>query len=208
MAQSGFSVQIAESRKNILEILEERGFDITNYKGSSISEVHTMLQNNQLDMLVKTEDESKNAYVKYHLGKTLRATNIYEYVEDLFNIDNILQKKDDLVIIARDNANDSMQKLLRQIWIDDKIFITVIGLKSLQFNIMKHTLVPPHRVMTNEEKDEIFEKYNITNESQIPDISRFSPPALAIGIRPGELCEIMRPSKTAIVAPFYRICSQ
>ena len=152
MAQSGFSVQIAESRKNILEILEERGFDISNYKGSSISEVHTMLQNNQLDMLVKTEDESKNAYVKYHLGKTLRATNIYEYVEDLFNIDNILQKKDDLVIIARDNANDSMQKLLRQIWIDDKIFITVIGLKSLQFNIMKHTLVPPHRVMTNEEK--------------------------------------------------------
>lgn len=208
MAQSGFSVQIAESRKNILEILEERGFDISNYKGSSISEVHTMLQNNQLDMLVKTEDESKNAYVKYHLGKTLRATNIYEYVEDLFNIDNILQKKDDLVIIARDNANDSMQKLLRQIWIDDKIFITVIGLKSLQFNIMKHTLVPPHRVMTNEEKDEIFEKYNITNESQIPDISRFSPPALAIGIRPGELCEIIRPSKTAITAPFYRICSQ
>ena len=208
MAQSGFSVQIAESRKNILEILEERGFDISNYKGSSVSEVHTMLQNNQLDMLVKTEDESKNAYVKYHLGKTLRATNIYEYVEDLFNIDNILQKKDDLVIIARDNANDSMQKLLRQIWIDDKIFITVIGLKSLQFNIMKHTLVPPHRVMTNEEKDEIFEKYNITNESQIPDISRFSPPALAIGIRPGELCEIIRPSKTAITAPFYRICSQ
>ena len=62
--------------------------------------------------------------------------------------------------------------------------------------------------MTNEEKDEIFEKYNITNESQIPDISRFSPPALAIGIRPGELCEIIRPSKTAITAPFYRICSQ
>ena len=59
MAQSGFSVQIAESRKNILEILEERGFDISNYQGSSISEVHTMLQNNQLDMLVKTEDESK-----------------------------------------------------------------------------------------------------------------------------------------------------
>ena len=101
-----------------------------------------------------------------------------------------------------------MQKLLRQIWIDDKIFITVIGLKSLQFNIMKHTLVPPHRVMNQEEKDAVYKKYNIVHDQQIPDISRFSPPALAIGIRPGELCEIMRPSKTAIVAPFYRICSQ
>ena len=62
--------------------------------------------------------------------------------------------------------------------------------------------------MTPDEKKEVYTKYNILNDQQIPDISRFSPPVLAIGIRPGELCEITRPSKTAITAPFYRICSQ
>ncbi|MCK5558294.1 MAG: DNA-directed RNA polymerase subunit H, partial [Candidatus Hydrogenedentes bacterium] len=38
------------------------------------------------------------------------------------------------------------------------------------------------------------------------DISRFDPVAQAIGLRPGQLCRVMRPSRTAIVAPFYRFC--
>ena len=52
------------------------------------------------------------------------------------------------------------------------------------------------------------EKYNITDNSQFPELSRFDPVAQAIGIRPGQLCKIERPSKTAIMADFYRICSQ
>ena len=44
------------------------------------------------------------------------------------------------------------------------------------------------------------------SDSQFPDISRFDPVAQAIGIRPGQVCEIIRPSKTAISAPYYRIC--
>ena len=44
-------------------------------------------------------------------------------------------------------------------------------------------------------------------DGHFPDISRSDPVAKAIGIRPGEVCEIIRPSKTAISAPYYRICS-
>ena len=83
----------------------------------------------------------------------------------------------------------------------------IFGIKYLQFNILNHDLVPPHRVLSEEEKNIIKKKYNITNDKQVPDISRFSPVSLAIGIRPGEMCEIIRPSKTAISSPFYRICS-
>ena len=43
-------------------------------------------------------------------------------------------------------------------------------------------------------------KFNIKDNSQMPGISRFSPVSLAIGIRPGEICEILRKSKTAISA--------
>jgi DNA-directed RNA polymerase subunit H (RpoH/RPB5) len=49
-------------------------------------------------------------------------------------------------------------------------------------------------------------KYNITDIVQIPDISRFDPVARAIGLRPGQVCHIVRPSKTAIEANYYRIC--
>ena len=207
MAQSGYVVQITKSRKNILDQLEKRGYNVDNYKGSSIAQVHVMFQNSQLDMLVENPDTKRKAYVKYHLGKSLRSNNIMDMIDDLYTLDTILTNQDDLIIIAKDNANESMEKTLRNIWEKMKYLITVIGINQIQFNILEHTLVPPHRVLTSEEAKEIKKRYNIVDVSQLPDISRFSPVSLALGIRPGEMCEILRPSRTAITAPFYRICS-
>ena len=140
-------------------------------------------------------------------SKSLRTQNIYEYIEDLFELEKLLEKKDDLIIIQRDEPNDPLKQLLRNIWAQDKVYITVFNIKRLQFNIMKHNLVPSHRTLTTDEENDIREKYNIKNDTDIPDISRFSPVAMVIGIRPGEICEIIRPSRTSITTKFYRICS-
>jgi DNA-directed RNA polymerase subunit H (RpoH/RPB5) len=208
MAQSGFIVQIAKSRNNILDILLSRGFDVSKYANAALSEVHTMYQNDQLDMLVEEEATGKKVYVKYSLGKTLRAPAIYEYIEDLFTLDSTLKKSDDLIVIGRASANDSMIKALRQIWADDKYFVTVIGMESLQFNVLEHSLVPRHEVLDSASAEKVFARYNIRDGSQVPDLSRFGPVSMVLGIRPGELCEITRPSKTATTSKFYRICSQ
>lgn len=205
--QSGYVNQIYKSRNIILDILNKRGFDIIDYQGSSISEVHSMYKNEQLDMLLKKEN--KKVYVKYYLAKnSIRDTIIYEYIDDLFNIDNILEKKDDLIIITKTKPNDTIIKLLKEIYDEEKIFITIICIKNLQFNILNHKLVPKHKVLNDKEKNSIYIKYNIQSDKQVPTISRFDPVALVIGIRPDELCEIIRPSKTSITSKFYRICSQ
>lgn len=207
MAQSGLVLKIVKSRYNLLSILKTRGYDVSNYEEQSVSQVHIMFQNNQLDMLVKNPTSNRIAYIKYHLGKTLRGNNIMDFIDDLFTLDNVLKKTDELIVVGREIANDSMEKSLRQIWSQHQYLITVFGLPSLQFNILNHTLVPPHRILNEKEVEEIKLKYSIMNDTQLPDISRFSPVAQAIGIRPGEICEIQRPSKTAVFAPFYRICS-
>jgi DNA-directed RNA polymerase subunit H (RpoH/RPB5) len=49
-------------------------------------------------------------------------------------------------------------------------------------------------------------KYNIVDKNQFPDISRFDPVAQVIGLRPGQVCHILRPSKTAILTDYYRVC--
>lgn len=207
MAQSGLVLKLVKSRYNLLSILKTRGYDVSNYEEQSVSQVHIMFQNNQLDMLVKNPTSNRIAYIKYHLGKTLRGNNIMDFIDDLFTLDTVLKKTDELIVVGREIANDSMEKYLRQIWSQHKYLITVFGLSSLQFNILNHSLVPSHRILNEKEVEEIKLKYNIMNDSQLPDISRFSPVAQAIGIRPGEICEIQRPSKTAVFAPFYRICS-
>jgi DNA-directed RNA polymerase subunit H (RpoH/RPB5) len=204
--QSGQIIEIYNSRKTIIDLLEAQKYDVSQYKDFGINEVNTLIQTKQMDMLLKKTTTDKSVYVKYHLAKSLRPVNIYEYIEDLFTLEEVLQKKDDLIVIMKDEPNDTIRKTLTDIWEKDGIFIIVLNIKRLQYNILKHQLVPEHIVMSQEEAAVIKQKYNIHDDSQIPDISRFSPVSQVIGLRPGELCRIYRPSKTAIKAEFYRIC--
>jgi DNA-directed RNA polymerase subunit H len=201
--------QVYKSRSVILDLMEKQGYTITDYNGFSVNEVNTMKLNNQLDMLLEKgekNDKVKKIYIRYYLAKALRPNNLQEMIDDLFNVEEILTKDDTLLIVVKDEINETLENVLKHIWETDKIFIILQPLKRLQFNILEHVLVPSHRVLTTEETIQIKKKYNIINDEQFPIITRFDPAAQAIGIRPGEVCEIIRPSKTAISAPYYRIC--
>ena len=127
-------------------------------------------------------------------------------LDDLFNLEEILKKEDTLFIIIKDEINETLTNELKHIWESDGIFIVIENIKRLQFNILDHELVPEHTIVPESEVVNIMKKYNITDKIQFPDISRFDPVARAIGLRPGQLCHIVRPSKTAIEADYYRIC--
>jgi DNA-directed RNA polymerase subunit H (RpoH/RPB5) len=207
--------QIYQSRKTILELMNEQGFDVTGYSNFSVTEVNAMKQNNQLDMLLESKNTSssekssnkKKTYIRYYLAKTIRPINIHEMIDDLFMLTETLKKEDTLYIIIKDNVNETLINELKDIWERDGIFIVIENIKCLQFNILKHILVPPHHVINNDfEIENIMKKYNIIDKIQFPDISRFDPVARAICLRPGQLCNIIRPSKTAIESNYYRIC--
>ena len=207
--------QIYNSRLTLLKQLNRQGYNTEEYQDFSVNEINTMKTNNQLDMMIEkrtkisdNEEEVKKIYVKYYLAKSLRPNNLEEMVDDLFNIEEILTKSDTLHVVVKDEVNDTLQAQLRHIWERDGIFIIIHPLKRLQYNVLEHILVPNHRVLTNAEKIEIMRKYNIMKDEEFPDLQRFDPVAKAIGIRPGEVCEILRPSKTAVTAPYYRICIQ
>lgn len=197
---------ITKSRSNLLEQLEYQGYDISSYKEFSIEEINAMHGNKQLDMTLT--GDNKKTHIVYHIEKTLRKENIDEYVEKIFNIEQLLSKNDMLVIIMKTQPNDTIIKHLKHIWEEKNIFIVIHGLPKLQFNLLKHDFVSPHTILTKEETDDIMKKYNIMNKSEMPNISRFDPVALSIGLRPNEVCKIIRTSKTSIQSNYYRICSQ
>ena len=203
---------VYNSRKNILELMEKQGYNIEDYANFSINEVNSMKQNNQLDMLLEKIEEDpatkrKNKiYIRYYLGKTIRPSNIQEMIDDLFNLEEILKKDDTLFIIIKQEINETLVNELKHIWETDGIFIVIENIKRLQYNILNHELVPQHTVLPESQVNEIMKKYNITDKIQFPDISRFDPVARVIGLRPGQLCHIVRPSKTSIKADYYRIC--
>lgn len=201
-----------KSRNIIIEIMRDIGYNVNDYANFSITELNSMRQNNQLDMLLEKNvansvtKRNNKMYIRYYLGKIIRPANLQEMIDDLFNLEEILTKEDTLFIIIKDEPNETLLNEVKHIWEKDGIFIVVESIKRLQFNILKHSMVPKHRILTLDETDVVMKRYNITQKMNFPDISRFDPVARAIGIRPGDVCHITRPSKTAIEADYYRIC--
>jgi len=200
---------IYTSRKIILELMGKQGYNIKDYSNFSVNEVNSMKQNNQLDMLLETVEgapKKRKMYIRYYLAKAIRPANIHEMIDDLFVLTETLKKDDTLFVIIKDDPNETLVNELKHIWEKDGIFIVIESIKRLQFNILEHVLVPEHRVLSDSEVDDIMKKYNITDKTQFPDISIFDPVARVIGLRPNQVCHIIRASKTAIEANYYRVC--
>ena len=203
---------IYKSRKNILDLMQKQGYNINDYSNFSINEINSMKQNNQLDMLLEKQDVDPNTkrknkiYISYYLTKMIRPANIQEMIDDLFNLEEVLSKDDTLFIIIKDEMNETIISELKQLWEKDGIFIVIENIKRLQFNILNHSLVPEHTIISEKDVEDVMKKYNLVNKSDLPDISRFDPVARVIGLRPGDVCKIVRPSKTAITTNYYRIC--
>jgi DNA-directed RNA polymerase subunit H (RpoH/RPB5) len=207
MSSSNRILSLYKSRTNILEILESLGYNIKDYSGFSINEIDAMAVNQQLDMLLQHKKRPKKIYIKYFLAaKQIRPQNLDEIIEDLMTIENVLTKEDTLIIITEDEPNDTIITKLKYLYDHDGIFVVIHNINRLQFNILKHKLVPETTILDKESVEELIVKYNIKDLKQLPEISRFDPVALAICMRPGEVCKIQRTSSTALYYDFYRIC--
>lgn len=204
---------IYKSRVVLLEQLQTQKYKTSEYTGFSVNDINTMKTNNQLDMILSKEKEGDTdgketkIYVKYYLNKSLRPSNLQEMIDDLFTVEGVLTKTDTLFIIIKGEVvNDTLMDSLKHIWESEGIFIIIQPLNCLQFNVLTHRYVPEHIPLSELEKIELKSKLNIMNDTDFPELPRFDPVAKAIGIRPGQVCKIMRPSKTAIASPYYRIC--
>ena len=202
--QSSLISSIYNSRNNIIDHMNLQGFNVSDYSNFSINEINTMAASDQLDMLFEMPD--RKSYIRYFIKKPIRLPIVEEIVDDLFNIEEVLTPVDTLYIIVKDDINDSMVGKLNHLWEKDGIFIVMINIDRLQFNILDHTLVPPHRIMSSDEINNMKQKYNISANTELPEISRYDPVAQVIGMRPTDVCEISRTSKTSIDSKYYRIC--
>lgn len=210
---------IYHARKNLLNQLEQRGFDVSDYDNFSTHEVHSMFSSGQMDMLLARKEndtevansgyKAKRVYVKYMLDKlSLRPVKLYEIIDELYQVEEVLDKDtgDELILVLPSEPNEKVVEKINMILEADGMLIRPMYMKRLLYNVLEHSLVPNHRVLSKRETDEVLKKYNLLDVKQLPEISKYDPVAQAIGMRPNDVCEIIRPSKTAIQAPYYRRC--
>ena len=200
-------LKLYKSRKTILELLDAQKFDVSEYQDFNIAEIDAMYQKKQLDLQFNHKENNTKVYVKYFLdSKQIKPNTLDQIIEDLFDIENILTKNDTLVIITDEEPNDTIINKIKYLFDKDGIFVVIHNIKRLQFNILKHQLVPECKVLSSQELDNLKDKYNIKDLSQLPEISRFDPQSLAMCIRPGQVCHLLRNSVTSVEANYYRVC--
>lgn len=201
---STFQESIYKSRKTLLDYLNGMGYNTNSYKDYNYDSIYNMIINNSLDMYF---EDTINIYCKFHVQKKpIRTQYIEEYIDEIYNVEEKLSEKDKLIIIGNENINDTTKNYLISLYTDRQINIIYLSIKELQYNVLKHSLVPKHTILSSDKIEDIKTRFNITNNSEFPEISRFDPVAKAIGASPGDVIHIERKSKTSIISNYYRYC--
>ena len=209
-SKQSYIKQVYNSRLNMVEYLKNMEFDCSDFENFSIEEVEVMKNHGQLDFKV-TKESGDSCYIMYKLDVSLKQNmvkknNIENFINEIFE-DNIpIKKNDTLVIITTEYSQDSVHKIIKNIWENEQKYVVIFTLANLQYNILKHSFVPKHNKLSDEEKLEFYKNFNIQYDSQLPEISRFDAVAKIIFLRPGDVCKIIRYDKISYTNVFYRLC--
>ncbi len=121
--------------------------------------------------------------------------------------DNIDPNNDELIILLAEPFHELYTHLALHAWAK-KVRISFFPLKNLISNPSKHVMVPPHRKLTPDETAEVLKNLHMRSVNEFPHIKfHFDMQARVLGLVPGDVVEIQRPSETAGIYTFYRVCA-
>ena len=155
----------------------------------------------------------------FALTKKLRQDIIEELKKNKTNIDTIIHdpktdnkyngKYNIILIFGNDiltTPTVTQLNLIDKVLQKKKGMLQFFQLNELQFNPTKHQLVPPHRKLNQEESTDIMTKYLIKSKLQMPIIPKTDVIAKWLGLKQGEIVEIIRHNENSGKSYYYRCC--
>jgi DNA-directed RNA polymerase subunit H (RpoH/RPB5) len=202
---------LIRSRQTVLDILEDRGYDPLPYRNIAPDQVLTLAEGSPraLDMLIKKKADSKapceRAVVFYGMQDRLRL-RLATFTRDIYEGSEIT-KADDIMVLVNEPWHEIFDKTSLQMWQTQKARITFFHIKQVVVHPGRHVLVPPHRKLNADEAKAEMTRWSVTQKSQFPLIKHSDVQAKLLGLVPGDVVEILRPSPTSGVARVLRICA-
>ena len=201
---------IVRSRPTILEILEIRGFNIDAFKDESpedlLAKSSTGLLNDiELELLriqVAAKDETRKAHVFYWMGSVKQKRKNMFPLDESFGIED----GDDVIVLLNEPIHDEFHKIA----IARREFehISFFNIRNLITNPMKHVLVPAHRKLSPEEAEALLKEIHAHSKSVLPVIKyHVDMIGRVLGLMPGDIVEITRPSITVGEYKLWRVCA-
>jgi ribA/ribD-fused uncharacterized protein len=202
--------KVFTARATLLAQLGLLGYKVSHLQGASPAEIDRQIQSQELNFVVTPTATSipGKVHVRFHIDKALRQVHIQTLADELRESPDFDVKRDALVLVSKDLPNDSVKAAVSSVWAKDNAYIVVRALAELQFDVTRHRDVPSHYVLPPDALATFMQRVRLGpgGLGNLPGISRFDPVARAILMRPGQVCEILRPSQSAGTYHYYRVC--
>lgn len=210
---------LVKTRNVVLEMIEMRGYDVSDYSNFNLKDIENMIQNlgkkpnktdpTPLDMKCKHKTKNHSIHILYNFNSKLKIQNIETILNNMIE-EKTIEESDKIIILSKDTISnehvfDSQLDALYKKK-GNKYFTQVFTIAKLILNIMKHELVPEHKIISEEKKRSMLKQFDISNFSQLPIILKTDPVAKFLGMQRGDVCEITKPSETAGEYVYYRYC--
>jgi DNA-directed RNA polymerase subunit H (RpoH/RPB5) len=215
----GIADILLRSRHTLLDILEERGYDATTYRNIAPEQILTLADGHSraLDVFVPKKAESTapcdRAVILYQLQTAIRL-RLATFTRDLFEDTagsaleaNQIRPTDDIIVILNEPYHEAFDKASLTLWQAQKTRLVFFHIKQVVVHPGRHVLVPPHRKLTADEAKAEMERLHLTAKSQLPLIKHHDIQSRVLGLVPGDVVEVLRPSPTSGVSRILRICA-
>lgn len=184
-------------RKTTMEMLTDRKYQVKNDDlNLPYSDFVDRLLENQIDIIAKKEN-GDTVYVHYFLeSKTFGKKDLVQFKEKI----DTTYPDANVIIVLEDKPTAQINKeMIQEEYNKYEIFL----LKSLKFNITKHIKVPKHILLNEEEINEVLTKFKCTKK-QLPEYNINDPIVKYYGMKPGDVCLIIRNSPMTGETHYYR----
>jgi len=218
MTEAIYIDKILRSRTTVLEVLQNRGFDTTPFEHELpkdlIAKAGTPLLNEiELELLriqVSTKDGKEKAHVLYWMGGVRHKLNDKEKFEKL--LPEGIEENDQIIILLNELSSEPLHEAYHSMairrWVHKKERVSFFNIPQLISNPIHHTMVPPHRKVAPEEVEDLLKTLLVKSKMELPLIKyHVDIVGRVLGLVPGDIVEITRPSSTIGEYKVYRICS-
>ncbi len=150
------------------------------------------------------DDVPTKCFVAYSLLKIKQ--KLGTFVESVIEVPTFDKSTTEVIVMCVEPIAPNFHTFAADLWAREKVRVRFFQAAALVTNPMKHVLVPPHEKVPPAEVTELL-KGMYAKKSQLPLI-RFheDPIARLLGLVPGDVVKITRPSPTAGECIMYRVC--
>jgi DNA-directed RNA polymerase subunit H (RpoH/RPB5) len=190
--------RIAKSYQTVREMMSDREYLTEDQLAYLHSKDYNELMNLSKSADIFSIDIPDAVRILYHRRKKFKINDVHNQVTDAFPL---------VILIFVEPLSTANMKSLAQL--REKVpsaTIQVFQVSELMFNITRHSLVPKHEVLKDEDIKDVMERYSLKSIHQLPLIMKTDPVARYLGLRIGQVVRVTRPSQTAGEYVLYRCC--